>query len=288
MPGRTSLATSIIAILVEEASTALRALRNPILVNIGVDLDLAYIALELVFVFDRPANDVHIDGLVREAIEFGKHADPLVVLLPQRSLDLLALSKCHSGVTLPTDAVVDFTLTGDDLVKAEVLEFEGVGVSLDLVLPNCVKSLLEVGRRIPGLLRQVALRRGGVGPGVGVVKSKSLGLEGTYRSCGATLNVGVHVTRDGAGESTGDKGGYGKCGLHIERVQLLSALVIQCSKRNDGAGTKEMNNERKDSTEEYNAKRRVKECSLDFVVTSIFIERLTDGATRIALDKAKQ
>src|SRR5690348_15726919 len=104
VPGRTSLATSIIAVLVEEASTALRALRNSILVNIGIDLDLADIALELVFVFDRPANDVHIDGLVREAIESGEHADPLVVLLPKRSLDLLALSKSHSRVTLPTDA----------------------------------------------------------------------------------------------------------------------------------------------------------------------------------------
>lgn len=251
MPSRTSLATSIVAVLVEEAAAALGALRDALAVLVGVDLDLADVALELALVLDGPANNVDIDRLVREAIEASKHADPLVVLLPERGLDLGALRSSDGCVALPADAIVDLALAGDDLVVAVVLEAERVGVGLDLVLPDLVEAGLEVGRRVPGLLRKVTLRRGGVGPGVGVVEGEGLGLESANRGGSAALDVRVHVTGDGASKGAGDKGGNGECGLHLERVWLVCVLIIRSSRRTNGAGTRNMN-EWIDSTEESN------------------------------------
>ena len=51
------LAASIVAVLMGKATAGLCALRDTIAINIGVDLNLADVALELLLVLDRPVDD---------------------------------------------------------------------------------------------------------------------------------------------------------------------------------------------------------------------------------------
>ncbi len=217
MPVSAGPAASVVAVLVEEPSTALCALRNTISIDISVDLNAADITLELVPVLDGPANNVDIDSLVWETFKSGEYADPLVVLFPESVLDLGALRGSHPSITLPAHAVVDLALAGNDLVVAVVPEAERIAVGLNLVLPDLVKSSPEIGRRVPGPLVQVALRGSGV-PGVGVVEGEGLGVKGTHRSSVATVDVRLHITGDSAREGTGDEGGDSECRLHLKRV----------------------------------------------------------------------
>lgn len=235
VPVCTSLATSIVAVLVEEASTALRALRDTITVDIGVHLDTANVTLQLVFVLDSPAHDIHVDGLVWEPFKASEHTDPLVVLLLQRSLNTGALSSSNGRITLPADAVVDLALSGDDLVVTVVLEAERIGVGLDFVLPYLLKAGLEVGGRVPGLLGEVAFGRGCVGPGGAVVEAEGFGLKGTYRGGCAAVDVGVHVARNSASEGTSDEGGDSESGLHFEEMVIANGLVAKSMRTKDAS-----------------------------------------------------
>ena len=218
MPGSTSLAASIVAVLVEETSTALRALRDTITIDIGIDLDTTDVALELVLVLDCPADNVHIDRSVGELFEASKRADPFVVLLLQRRLNAGALGSSDSRVALPADAVVDLALAGHDLVVAIVLEAKRVGVGVHLVLPDLFEAGLEVCRRVPGLLSEIAPRGAAVGPGIGVVEGKALRLKGTHWFSVAAVDMGVHITGDSTSDGTRNEGGDSESGLHVERV----------------------------------------------------------------------
>jgi hypothetical protein len=120
--GSASLTISIVAVLVEETPAALRTLRHTLTINIRVNLNATNVALELVLVLDCPPDNLQIDRLVGETIEASKHTDPLVVLLLQRSLDASTLRRSDTRITFPTHAIVNFALSGHDLIEAIVIE----------------------------------------------------------------------------------------------------------------------------------------------------------------------
>lgn len=202
----------------EEAPTALRTLRNPLGVFIRVDLDATDVAFQNGLILHRPADDVHIDRLVGELVEASKHRDPLVELLADRCLDLVALLKSNFRSAFPAHAVVDCALAGHDLVIAVVLEAKRVGVCGDFMVPDLLKRGDEVGWRVPCCFGEVAggERWGGLVPGVEVVEGVRDGVEfaDRLRIRGATVHVLVEGWGDGAGKGGCHESGEGEGILH--------------------------------------------------------------------------
>ena len=223
VPGSTSLAISIVAVLVEETPAALRTLWHTLTINIGVDLDATNIAQKLTFVLNCPTDNFHVDCVVGKFLKASKHTDPLVVLLLQRSLDAGPLRGSNTRFTLPTHAIVNLAFPGHDLVEAIILEAEGIRVRLNLVLPDLLQASLKLRWWIPALLRQIALRGGSAGPGVGVVEGKTTRFKGTHWSGVVAVDLGVHVTWYSTGRRAGDQGGESESDPHFGRFKVAGS-----------------------------------------------------------------
>lgn len=78
MTARTARTLTVIPVLVEEPSTPRIALGNPAFVRGGVDVQSRGVAFQEGPIAHGVADDVHLDRVIRKAVEPGEPSDPLV------------------------------------------------------------------------------------------------------------------------------------------------------------------------------------------------------------------
>lgn len=108
---RAAGALAVVVILVEEAAAGLGALRDPLGVGVGVDVDAVGRALEEGLVLDGPADDLDGDLFEGEAVEAVGPLEPSLVLVVEDGGDLGAVGLGDGGVGLPPDADIDLAVS---------------------------------------------------------------------------------------------------------------------------------------------------------------------------------
>lgn len=188
----TSGALAVVAVLVEEATTLLRALGDTLAVDVSVDIDAGSRALEKALILDGPSDNVDLDVGVGEVVEAVEPLEPLVVLRLEKAGNLLAVGGTDGLVRLPSDAHVQLALAGDELVPTVVLEAHGVRVGLEAVVPDLLEGGGEVRGGVPSGLALGGTVAGEVLPRCGRVDaaealpngSVKVGLGGGALGCG--------------------------------------------------------------------------------------------------------
>lgn len=100
-------APAVISILVEEAAARRRALGSTPAVRVGVYVNARRRSLQERSVTDSPSDDVDLHIRVREVVKSVEVLEPLQVLLPRNSCDLITLGLTHGSARLPADAKID-------------------------------------------------------------------------------------------------------------------------------------------------------------------------------------